>query len=228
MRQIATALCSVFAAGALLRVHGQQPAFKGGVSLITVDVTVLDRDGKPVPGLTANDFQVKLNGKVQPVRALTFLESSTDAAEPAPDPKAPVMPQMFPVAEVKGGAAETTRESRVFVVLVDDLSFPPVGGKALFAAAQRFIAVLPGADLVGFATSSGPGAVNPTRDRAPIAAALKAVVGEYSDPRGIDRGTGIGKESGPDQSLGISQSLDIDRGDDTALLRAITNASSSS
>src|SRR5258706_11350081 len=182
MRQIAIALCCLVTAGALARVHGQQPgspAFKGGVALVTVDVTVLDRDGKPVPGLTANDFQVKLNGKVQPVRALTFLEARTDASERAPDPKASVMPQMFPIADVKSDASETARESRIFVVLVDDLSFPPVGGKALFIAAQRFVAALPAADLVGFATSSGPGAVNPTRDRAPIAAALKSVVGEY-------------------------------------------------
>ena len=82
---------------------------------------------------------------------------------------------------------------------------------------------LPAGDLVGFATSSGPGAVNPTRDRAPISAALAAVVGEYMDPRSIDRGSPAGKEAGPDQSLGISQSLDIDRGDHAAFEQAILN-----
>ena len=163
-------MCCVLVAGALTRAEGQQPAppaFKGGVSLVTVDVTVLDRDGKPVPGLTSNDFQVKLNGKAQPVRALTYLEARTAAPESAPDPKAPPMPQMFPVAEVRGGDASTTTESRVFVILVDDLSFPPLGGKALFTAAQRFVAGLPAGDLVGFATSSGPGGGQPdARSRA--------------------------------------------------------------
>jgi VWFA-related protein len=227
MRQIGIALCCALVAGALVQAQGQQPtlpAFKGGVSLVTVDVTVLDRDGKPVPGLTSNDFQVKLNGKAQPVRAVTYLEARTAAPESAPDPKAPSMPQMFPVAEVRGGDASTATESRVFVILVDDLSFPPVGGKALFTAAQRFVAGLPAGDLVGFATSSGPGAVNPTRDRAPIAAALASVVGEYNDPRSIDRGTPAGgKEAGPDQSVGISQALDIDRGDHAAFQQAIIN-----
>ena len=226
MRTIGIPLCCALVAGALVRAQGQQPAppaFKGGVSLVTVDVTVLDRDGKPVPGLTSNDFQVKLNGKTQPVRALTYLEARTVAPGSAPDPKAPVMPQMFPMAEVRGGDASTANESRVFVILVDDLSIPALGGKALFTAAQRFVTGLPAGDLVGFATSSGPGAVNPTRDRAPISAALAAVVGEYMDPRSIDRGTPAGKEAGPDQSLGISQSLDIDRGDHAAFEQAILN-----
>src|SRR6185369_2943024 len=104
MRHTAIALCCV-AAASVAPLHSQQPAppaFKGGVSLITIDVTVLDRDGRPVSGLTADDFQVKLNGKVQPVRALTYIEASTDTHETAPGSKAPVMPQMFPVAPVRG------------------------------------------------------------------------------------------------------------------------------
>jgi VWFA-related protein len=226
MRHIAVVSCALLAVGFIAHLHAQQPApaFKGGVSLVTVDVTVLDKEGKPVPGLTAADFQVKLNGKVQPIRALSYLEARTDASESGPDPKAPVLPQMFPVAPVAASASATASEPRVFVVLVDDLSFAPLGGKALFSAAQRFVAGLPAADLVGFATSSGPGAVNPTQDRAPIASALKAVVGEYFDPRSIDRGGpggGTNQNGPPDQSIGISQALDIERGDVSALKEAI-------
>jgi hypothetical protein len=43
----------------------QQPTFKGGVSLVTVDVTVLDKDGNPVRDLKPEDFEIKLNNKVQ-------------------------------------------------------------------------------------------------------------------------------------------------------------------
>ena len=85
MRQIATALCWVVAAGSFLEGGQPAPQFKGGITLVTVDVTVLDRDGRPVPGLTEKDFQVKLNGKVQPVRALTFLEARTEEAAATPE-----------------------------------------------------------------------------------------------------------------------------------------------
>ena len=65
-------------------------------------------------------------------------------------------------------------------------------------------------------------AVNPTRDRAAIRAALDTVVGEFNDPRNIDRGSPVGRSSAsPDQPLGISQSLDIERGDVGALEDAI-------
>src|SRR4051812_40520684 len=58
----------------------QTPTFRSSVTLVTVDVVVLDRDGKPVPGLTADDFQIKLNGKVQPVRALSYVQVAAQAA----------------------------------------------------------------------------------------------------------------------------------------------------
>ena len=40
----------------------QPPTFRGGGALVGVDVTVLDKDGRPIPGLSAEDFQITLNG----------------------------------------------------------------------------------------------------------------------------------------------------------------------
>jgi hypothetical protein len=208
------------------------PSFRGGVTLVTIDVTVLDREGRRVSDLTAADFQVRLNGRVQPVRALSYLEALSGTADSVLKPQAPVMPQMFPVAAVAGEAAAPGTEPRVFMILVDDLSFPPLGGKALFFAAGRFVASLPPADLVGFSTTSAPGSVNPTTDRAVISTALAKAVGEDNDPRAIDRGgpsAGSSAKGAADQALGISQALDIDRGDMTVLRkRSRGNASTAS
>src|SRR5687768_15461757 len=52
------------------------PTFRTGVTLVTVDVSVLDGDGKPVPGLQPGDFEIKLNGKVRPVKLVTFVEAA--------------------------------------------------------------------------------------------------------------------------------------------------------
>jgi hypothetical protein len=54
----------------------ERPAFKSGVTLVTVDVTVLDRDGQPVPDLTAADFDVQQDGRTQPVRSVTYLRAA--------------------------------------------------------------------------------------------------------------------------------------------------------
>jgi Ca-activated chloride channel family protein len=46
----------------------QQPTFRATVDLIHFGVTVVDRQGKPVTGLTRDDFQVVEAGKTQSVR----------------------------------------------------------------------------------------------------------------------------------------------------------------
>jgi hypothetical protein len=60
----------------------QTPTFRSTTSLVLVDVTVLDKDGKPVSGLTADDFQVKLDGQVRPVRAVTYEQIANPLAPP--------------------------------------------------------------------------------------------------------------------------------------------------
>lgn len=218
----------------------QTPTFRSGIALVTIDVAIHDSSGKPVPGLAAEDLEIKLNGKVQPIRALAFVQASrteTAAAStppvstPRPSPPAETVPfdpairrtidnssgiVMTPGAAAPAASAAPAppAESRVFVLLVDDLSFAPLRGKAMFIAAQRFLDRLPPSDPVGFTTTSGVGAVNPTTDRAVIKAALARVVGQFSDPRGIGKtGSAEGMGAGPDSPLGISESLDIERGD---------------
>lgn len=274
------ALIACASSGAIdARQSGQQPpTFRSGVSLATIDVTVLDKDGKPVPGLTADDIEIRLNGKAQPIRALAFVQASapgpvtpaaakpapaaaaaTTAAAPAPTSTVPAPPPL-PAANAalprrtisNDGAPKGVKpppptapaaptpaapppapvaapepppvtgaptESRVFILLVDDLSFSPQRGKAMFTAASRFLDRLPANDLVGFTTTTGVGSVNPVRDRAPVRAALAKVVGAFNDPRGIGKsGPGDpGCSNTPDSPLGINEAIDIDRGNDPLL-----------
>ena len=123
----------------------------------------------------------------------------------------------------KGATATTV--PRVFILLIDDLSYSPLRGKAMFAAAGRFAASLPAADLVGVATTTGTTVVNPTADRAAVTTALSKIVGAYIDPR-ITAGGGPASprgdsQSAPDQPTGIAQALEIERGNGSALKEAI-------
>ena len=55
------ALVAVLAALGL-RGAGQQPTFRSASRLTIVDVTVTGRDGRPIEGLTANDFTLTEDG----------------------------------------------------------------------------------------------------------------------------------------------------------------------
>ena len=62
MRRYATAAVMILAASAAV---SGQPLFRGGVDLVRFGVTVVDRDGEPISGLTADDFRVEEEGREQ-------------------------------------------------------------------------------------------------------------------------------------------------------------------
>jgi VWFA-related protein len=59
-----------------------RPVFPSGVELVTVDVVVLDRQGRPVDGLTRGDFTVKENGRQQTIAAFEAVSLEESAATP--------------------------------------------------------------------------------------------------------------------------------------------------
>ena len=178
MRRPLIALILAAAASAGAAGQSQAPVFRSGVTLVTVDVTVLDKDGKPVPGLVADDFQIKLNGKLQPVRALSYVKVAEKAAAlSVRDIPAEVTGRRVIANDAPAG------EQKVFVIAVDDLSFPPEGGKRTIEGAKHFIASQPAEVFIGLTTTSGSPVVNPTLDRAAVLDGLKRVVGSFIDPR---------------------------------------------
>ena len=102
----------VFALGALVGAQQQQPPrFETGIELTRVEVTVLHKDTrKPIRGLTAEDFVVKVDGKVQRVATLAEVESPGPSAAPT---------AAFVEAAVDVTANDRPRP-RVFVILMND------------------------------------------------------------------------------------------------------------
>ena len=61
------ALTAAFFTAALLFQQAQQPTFRARTDLVQRDVSVFDRDGRPVTGLPANAFTVLEDDAVRPI-----------------------------------------------------------------------------------------------------------------------------------------------------------------
>ena len=83
-----------------------------------VDVTVTDKDGKPVHGLTRDDFTVKEDGKEQPIRS--FEEFGTAVTPPQVPPKLP--------PHVYTNLQPTVPDGPINIILLDAVSTAPDTG----------------------------------------------------------------------------------------------------
>jgi hypothetical protein len=114
----AWAFVALPAAAALLALDpaAQQPtgpAFRGGIDVVNVDVTVLDKNRRPVRGLTAADFTVLENG--EPRSIVTF--SAVDLPAPVPSPGG-TAPWLRSVAS-DVSSNEIAPDGRLVVILFD-------------------------------------------------------------------------------------------------------------
>jgi VWFA-related protein len=93
----------------------QPPVFRSSVDLIQVDVSAPDRDGRPVRGLTADDFTLLENGRPREVVAFAEVnvpEGAVDRAAWVRD-----VPPDVRTNELGDG--------RLFALILDDAAIPP-------------------------------------------------------------------------------------------------------
>ena len=95
------------------------------VKVVNVEVVVTDADGRPVSGLTRDDFEVSVDGKT---RELTNFYAVADRGPLLPD--GPVSEHMLP--------PDATRELTV-VVLVDNAHIRPENRHALFERLRQYL-----------------------------------------------------------------------------------------
>jgi VWFA-related protein len=154
------------------------PTFPSQVELITVDAVVVDENGRPVPGLTREDFVVREDGRVQEIASFEAFVLEPVEAPPAP----PAVASNEPTARRSNG--------RAFAILVDDVRIAPERTEVARTAVVSFLerSVREG-DLVTLRTSSGD--VSWTA-RIPegiedLIAVLSRLKGRDAQPQSVDR-----------------------------------------
>lgn len=141
----------------------QPPTFRTGTNLVRVDVNVLDKDGRPVRSLTADDFEVRENGEVQAITSFKLVDAS---GQPTND-------FSLPIRSREHAAAEAARDDvRLFLIFWDEYHIDQFGS-AVRAREQleRFVLNAFGpTDLVGLMDQLTPSdAIKFSRDRRSLA-----------------------------------------------------------
>src|SRR5437762_8564101 len=90
----------------------QPPTFRTGVDVVQVDVSVLDKDRRPVPGLREADFTILEDGKARPIVAFVPVELEEPSRE---QPSAPWVRDVAP--DVTTNRARP--EGRLVVIMFD-------------------------------------------------------------------------------------------------------------
>ena len=126
-----------FTAFMLAQPAQQQPPFRTAVDLVEVDVTVVDRNGKPVTDLTAADFEIRERGQPQRVDTLFLV-----TADPAllKNPGAASGPPASTDPAVGDAVPRRPLQPRVFVFIFDMAHLSAAGLDRTRTAVRSFLA----------------------------------------------------------------------------------------
>lgn len=183
-RKMAWVLTAALAAGmATLSASGPQqpqtlprPTFETGAELVLVDVNVVDRDARPVPTLTAADFDLQVNGQERAINSLQFISTVPIDTTPATAREADVT------------SNEMASTGRLLLFVVDEANLRIGSSRSVLRTAQTLFDRLAPGDLVGLARlPNGAGNVQFTADRSRIINALARVTGGVTTRLGMTK-----------------------------------------
>ena len=175
---------------------GQQPTFRSGVDLVTVDATVVAGDGRPLDNLGPDDFRLTVDGHPRRLLSAQFVSQATRGAR-SPRP-----------AAAHFSSNEDEDAGRLVVVAVDEAHLRRLEGRPGLRAAESFIDRLDATDRVAVIGLARLGALDFTRDRLALRRRLAALTGQ-TDP--------VFQQF----NLGLSEALEIADGGRTRLADAV-------
>ncbi len=170
----------------------EPPRFRSSVEVTSLDVTVVDDRGQPVPNLNPEDFNVRIDGNARKVVSAEWISLVSDEAAPPPPP-----PDGYSTNESSTGG-------RLIVLAVDEPNIRFGGAMAIAKAANAFIDRLAPSDRVAVAgIGAGAPATPFTADRERVKRAIGRMVGQRSSGRGFDMG----------HNIGVAEALQVENGD---------------
>jgi len=126
---VVVALAALLPRGAAPPQQAQAPpVFGSGVELVRLDVVVLDKDGRPVTGLSKEDFEVEEGGRPQSIES--FEPVVVRGGRP-PSPDEP--------PKVTGARLRAPSEGRCLLFFVDDVHVSPATMARVSEALRRFL-----------------------------------------------------------------------------------------
>jgi VWFA-related protein len=160
---------------AILAGAEQEYRLRVTVNLIQLDATVTDASGRPVPGLTGDDFRVLLDGKPQRVTYCTYIQPSGPSVSAERTEPLPVSAARPPMPLDSRQHAPVGRAIALYIadLLTSSESIPAIrGGLRKFVNEQ----MRPGDSVAILRSSAGEGALQEfTSDRHLLLDAIDAI-----------------------------------------------------
>jgi VWFA-related protein len=155
---------------------GQQPVFRTGVELLTVDATVVDRDGRQITDLTPAEFLVEVDGDSRPVVSAEYVKMVDDTPVPVGVRKAPAA-RVDPDAAFFSTNAGSIAQGRLILLLVDQGNIRVGQGRLMMRSAVKFVDGLSPADRVAMVAIPQGQLVDFTTNHERVREALLGTVG---------------------------------------------------
>lgn len=109
------------------------------VQLVNLDVVVTDRSGRPVSGLTANDFELRVDGR--PIEIQHFYAAAAEAAAGSSESGVPES-NSEPVMRSSSPSTQSrpARRQTALIIYVDDFHLQPAHRTAVLRRLRQFLA----------------------------------------------------------------------------------------
>ena len=178
------------------------PAFKSSVEVTSLDVTVVDTNGKPITNLTPADFVVRIDNNLRRVVTAEWVQLTANGN----DRPAPVVtpPEGYSTNENSIGG-------RLIVMAIDQPNIRFGGAMAIARAANAFVDRLQPSDRIAVAgIGTGAPATAFTTDRARIKQTISRMAGQK-----------VVQQHLQNRNIGVAEALAVVERSDQELLKMI-------